>query len=209
MPKTEFYDAYGSKYPNVFGVRDEQIHSVKRRHMSHSFSIASVKEMEPYLDLNIEILKRKLAGYAERGEVFDLKKTFQFYVVDTLGELAFSRSFGVQVADDETLIPPVVEHSFLAAVTGAWPAMLPTLKKWLPSVPYEPLQKLFRGRKACADLAADCVRRRLRELNGLEDEKDSKAQRKDILTSLILAQHPDTGERLTQIDLETEAFGFM
>ncbi|EXJ54897.1 uncharacterized protein A1O5_12963 [Cladophialophora psammophila CBS 110553] len=210
MPKTEFYDAYGAAHPNVFGMRDEAQHSLRRRHMSHSFSIASVKEMEEYLDLNIGILKQKLDNYALSGEEFDLKKAFHYYVIDTLGELAFSQSFGVQVSDDESLVPPVKEHSLLAAATGSWPAMLSKLKQWLPLVPYQPLQNLFRGRKACADLAARCVARRLDDLADVKDDDTSiRAQRKDILTSLILAKHPDTGARLTKTDLETEAFGFI
>jgi cytochrome P450 len=178
--------------------------------MSHSFSISYVKEMEQFLDLNIGILKKKIRGCCVRNEPFDLKKALHYYVIDTLGELAFSQSFGAQVADDESLVPPVVEHSLLAAVTGAWPAMTKTLKKWLPLVPHQGLKKLFRGRKACADLASRCVQKRLGDLR--TEGKDSKAdgtERKDILTNLILARHPDTGERLTQEDLETEAFGFM
>ncbi|KIX03159.1 uncharacterized protein Z518_06710 [Rhinocladiella mackenziei CBS 650.93] len=210
MPKTEFYDAYGATHPNVFGMRDEAEHSLRRRHMSHSFSITYVKEMEEYLNINIGILKQKLDHYASTGQAFDLKKAFHYYVIDTLGELAFSQSFGIQVTDDESLVPPVKEHSLLAAVTGAWPAMLPRLKKWLPLVPYKPLKDLFRGRKACADLASQCVRRRLDDLADLKDDESSvRVQRKDILTSLILAKHPETGERLTKTDLETEAFGFI
>ncbi|KAE8138927.1 cytochrome P450 [Aspergillus pseudotamarii] len=208
MPKTEFYDAYGAAHPNVFGMRDEVMHSIRRRHMSHSFSLNYIKEMEEYLDLNIRILKNKVRSYSERGEIFDLKKTLHYYVIDVLGELAFSQSFGVQEADDESLIPPVIEHSFLAAVTGAWPAMTMTLKRWLPYVPHAGLRRLFAGRKACADLASRCVQRRLRDLKndgtsvGIQD-------RKDILTDLIKAKHPETGERLTPTDLETEAFGFI
>ncbi|KAJ9663192.1 hypothetical protein H2198_000953 [Neophaeococcomyces mojaviensis] len=210
MPKTEFYDAYGAAHPNVFGMRDEALHSIRRRHMSHSFSISYVKEMEQYLDTTIAILKQKLARYASTGEVFDLKKAFHYYVIDTLGELAFSQSFGVQQADDESLVPPVKEHSLLAAATGAWPAMRFRLKRWLPLVPYKPLQDLFRGRQACADLASRCVQKRLRDLADIKDDESAvRSQRKDILTSLILAKHPDTGERLTEIDLETEAFGFI
>lgn len=178
--------------------------------MSNSFSIANVKKMEQYLDDNIKILKRKLSGYSDRGEVFNLKKLLHFYVVDVLGELAFSQSFGLQEADDESLVPPVAEHSLLAAATGAWPAMTFTLKRWLPILPSRILKKLFEGRAACAALAASCVRRRVATLEKAKEDGEAEASsRKDILTSLITAKHPDTGERLTQIDLETEAFGFM
>ena len=179
--------------------------------MSYSFSTSYVKEMETYLDSNIAILKRRLTALSASGEAFDLKKVLHYYVIDTLGELAFSQSFGVQVADDENLVPPVVEHSLLAAVTGSWPLMTRTLKRYLPLVPHAGLQKLFQGRQACVDLASRSVRRRVEALRaeGKYDNKPDAGDRKDILTNLILARHPDTGARLTQTDLETEAFGFM
>jgi len=178
--------------------------------MSHSFSISYVKEMEVWLDCNINILKEKIARLAATNEAFDLKKMFYYYVIDILGELAFSQSFGLQNSEDEALVPPVVEHSLLAAATGAWPSMLPTLKKWLLMAPSRPLRKLFAGRQACADLASRCVQRRLYDLRDIKDDVVAiRKHRKDILTNLILARHPDTGKRLTQTDLETEAFGFM
>lgn len=178
--------------------------------MAHSFSSGSVKQMEEYLDININIVRDKLAQYSTSNQAFDLKKVLHYYVIDVLGELAFSQSFGVQTADDQSLVPPVVEHSLLAAATGAWPTMLPTLKRWLPKVPYKPLQKLFAGRQACIDLAVRCVAKRREELKfAPEGEKSSQQQRKDILTSLILARHPDTGDELPTVDIEAEAFGFM
>jgi cytochrome P450 len=175
--------------------------------MSHSFSISSVKDMEQYLDTNMKLLKEKIAEYSNRGEAFDLKKLLHYYTIDVLGELAFSQPFGVQVTDDESLVPPVKEHSLLAAATGAWPSMLPLLKKWLPKAPHRGMQRLWEGRASCARLASQCVERRIQQVKG-EDATASEG-RKDILTSLITAQHPDTGQRLTQTDLETEAFGFM
>ncbi|KAJ6028573.1 hypothetical protein N7540_004149 [Penicillium herquei] len=209
MPKTEFYDAYGAAHPNVFGMRDETVHSIRRRHMSHSFSISYVKEMEQYLDANIKILRQKISSYASSQQEFDLKKALHFYVIDTLGELAFSQAFDVQVSDDETRVPPVVEHSLLAAVTGAWPMMTARLKRWLPLIPHSGLQELFQGRKACADLASRCVNIRLNAIRSKNGSSNTSSERKDILTNLILAKHPDTGKNLSQTDLETEAFGFI
>lgn len=178
--------------------------------MSHSFSTSYVKQMQQYLDLNIDILRQKVAGYASRDEAFDLKKALHYYTIDVLGELAFSQSFGVQLADDECLVPPVKEHSLLAAATGSWPLMLRVLKRWLPRLPNAGLQRLFEGRVACARLASQCVQRRIDMLHHEKEEAAGlQGQRKDILTNLILAKHPDTGERLSQADLETEAFGFM
>lgn len=175
--------------------------------MSHSFSIASVKGMEEYLDENIKILREKIAKLAEEGKAFDLKKLLHYYTIDILGELAFSQSFGVQLSDDESRVPPVIPHTLLGSALGAWPAMTQTLKRWLPRLPHEGLQALFRGRARCAGLAAECVQRRLREVN--QDEQKGKVQRKDILTNLIVARYPETGERIAKVDLEAEAFGMM
>ena len=177
--------------------------------MSHSFSMSYVKEMEVHLDANIKILRDKILSLAAKNEAFDLKKALQYYVIDTLGELAFSQTFGIQATDDETRVPPVIEHSLLAAVTGAWPLMTAKLKKWLPLVPHKGLQALFKGRKDCADLASRCVQKRLSTISTTRDGKKNESERKDILTNLILAKHPDTGQNLSQVDLETEAFGFM
>jgi hypothetical protein len=168
-----------------------------------------VKDMEVWLDCNIDLLRRKISR-AATGMPFDLKRALHYYVIDVLGELAFSQSFGVQESEDEAAVPPVVEHSLLAAVTGAWPLLLPYLKRYLPHLPSARLQSLIQGRKACADLASRCVQSRLYDLRDIKDDEDAiRKQRKDILTNLILAKDPETGERLTQADLETEAFGFM
>ncbi|KAI3391285.1 hypothetical protein diail_7644 [Diaporthe ilicicola] len=186
MPKTEYYDAFGAAHPNK--------HSIRRRHMSHSFARSYVKEMEKYLDENIVILRKRISEYADSGESFNLKKFFQFYTVDVLGELAFSQSFGIQLADDETLVPPVIEHSLLAAVTGSWPKMISTLRTWLPKKPHKGLQTLLEGRAACASLAARCVQRRIAALREARLQS-SDEQRKDILTNIILAKDPETANR--------------
>ncbi|ETS79298.1 hypothetical protein PFICI_09151 [Pestalotiopsis fici W106-1] len=214
MPKTEFYDAYGAAIPNVFGMRDEAAHSIRRRLMAHSFSISSVRGMEQYLDMNIRIMRKKIAKYAAQEQVFDLQKVLHYYTIDVLGELAFGQSFGAQLCNDEeeAIVPPVVEHSWLAAVTGAWPSMTSTLRRLLPWVPHAGLQKLVKGRKECVQLAAQCVQRScdtLRENSAADFEKNVSVKRKDILTSLIQAKDPETGEQLRQVDLETEAFGFI
>ncbi|KAI8166364.1 Cytochrome P450 monooxygenase gsfF [Colletotrichum sp. SAR 10_70] len=109
--------------------------------MSNSFSLSSVKGMEHYLDDNVKILRDKITKFARDGVAFDLKKLLQYYTIDVLGELAFSRSFGAQVSDEsEALVPPVVPHTLLGSTTGSWPAMTQTLKKWLPKIPHSGLR---------------------------------------------------------------------
>lgn len=178
--------------------------------MSHSFSSSYVKEMEGYLDLNIKISEDKISHLAEKNEAFDLKKLLDFYIVDVLGELAFSQSFGVMPEGDESCMPLVKENSLLGVATGAWTSMAPRLRTLLPKLPIKKMQELVKGRMTCAQLAAQCVQRRLEALKDVEEGSaaDTK-QRNDLLTNLILARHPDTGERLAMKNLVSEAFGFM
>lgn len=210
LPKTEFYDAFGGLHPNVFGTRDEAHHSVRRRHMSHAFSLTSIKDMEPYLDENIAILTDKIRQACQTRQAFDLKGLLHNYVIDVLGELAFSKSFGLQLSGDRSMVPPVKEHTLLGSAMGSWPSMISRLKIILPKLPNRTIQELFEGRRKCAQLASQCVQRRLEDVK-LEDGRGlgSGDSRKDLLTTLIKAKHPETGARLTQTDLETEAFGFM
>jgi hypothetical protein len=175
--------------------------------MSHSFSMAAVKNMEQYLDTNVEILRRKLGECCDSGKIVDLKKVIHFYVIDVLGELAFGKSFDLQETEDESRVPPVKEHSLLAAATGSWPSMTANLKKWLPKVPSRSLQRLFEGRAAAVKTASECVRKALDDTKQADGAVPSG--RKDLLTNLVLSKHPDTGESLTYADLQTEAFGFL
>jgi cytochrome P450 len=210
LPKTEFYDAFGGAHPNVFGTRDETHHSVRRRHMSHAFSMTSIKDMEQYIDQNIALLRQALLVEGANGKTFDLKQLLHNYVIDVLGELAFSKSFDLQSTGDRSQIPPVKEHTLLGSVMGSWPSMISTLKWWLPKLPVSKVQELFHGRLRCARLASECVRRRLNDVKMLDEASlADEAPRKDLLTTLIRAKDPDTGDFLTQTDLETEAFGFM
>ena len=178
--------------------------------MSYSFSSSQIKEFEDFLDMHIAVLRRRIDSFASTGQVFDLQRLVKHYVVDVLGEIAFGQPFGVQETDDDSRVPPVVEHSLLSAVTGAWPRMTKRLKKWLPLVPNKKLHDLFAGRQACAQSASRSVARRMSILNDYrETGKLPPGERKDLLTNLIFAKDPETGAFLTQADLETEAFGFM
>lgn len=66
--------------------------------------------MEPFIDGCLSQLIARLDKAAVNGEEIDLKRWIAFFVMDVLGELAFSASFGVLKDGDESLMPPVREH---------------------------------------------------------------------------------------------------
>ncbi|KAF9771807.1 hypothetical protein IL306_010532 [Fusarium sp. DS 682] len=172
----------------------------RRRQMAHTFSLQSIKEMEHSLNKHILKLQKNLDHFSDTEQDFDLKEIIAFYVFDMLGELAFSRSFDSQDERDPSRLPPIKDHVYLACLIAMTPDALPWIKKVLPYIPLPWLQRLLHARAQLRNLAVACVRRRI-------DNKSTDS--KDLLSCLLNATDPETGARLTELDINTEAFGMM
>ncbi|OBS16909.1 hypothetical protein FPOA_12545 [Fusarium poae] len=181
LQKTGFYDGFTTFNPNLFGTQDEEIHAIRRRQMAHAFSLQSIKEMEHFIDKHILKLQKNLNYFADTKQEFDLKDLIAFYVLDVLGELAFSKSFDSQDEQDISRLPPINDHIYLACLVGMTPDALPWIKKLLPWIPLPWLRRLLRAR----------------------------TDRKDLLSCLLVAKDPETGAKLTELDINTEAFAMI
>ncbi|KAL3419930.1 hypothetical protein PVAG01_08429 [Phlyctema vagabunda] len=200
MKKSRFYDAFTAITPNIFGTQDEDFHAMRRRQLIPAFSMASVMRMEEHLDRNIAILRRKLDERADARDVFDLKDYLSRYIIDVLGELAFSKSFETQTSETAEL-PPVKDHVLLATMLGQVPVLLAPVKRIIALLPIPRLQKMFESRDRLRKLAVDSVAKRL--------EKKSSDGRIDLLMKLIDAKDSETGRKLTKPEIDTEAFGLI
>lgn len=81
--------------------------------------------MEVYMDGCMNKLIARLDVFAEQGQTVDLKKWISFFVMDVLGELAFSRPFGVLETGEGAQMPPIHEHvsgfgTWLSVVVVLW-----------------------------------------------------------------------------------------
>ncbi|RBR10362.1 hypothetical protein FVER53590_12478 [Fusarium verticillioides] len=200
LQKTGFYDGFTAFNPNLFGTQDEEIHAIRRRQMAHAFSLQSIKEMEHFVDSHILKLRKSLDNFCDTNQEFDLKDMIAFYVFDVLGELAFSRSFDSQDERDVSRLPPINDHIYLACLMGMTPEALPWIKKVLPFIPNRWIKRLLNARAQLRDLTAACVRQRI---------EAGTSDRKDLLSSLLAAVDSETGSKLTQLDINTEAFAMV
>ncbi|KAG4286424.1 hypothetical protein FPRO06_07684 [Fusarium proliferatum] len=200
LQKTGFYNGFTTFNPNLFGTQDEEIHAIRRRQMAHAFSMQSIKEMEYFVDSHILKLRRNLDHFCDSNQDVDLKNMIAFYVFDVLGELAFSRSFNSQDERNLARLPRINDHIYLACLMGMTPDALPWIKKVLPFIPIPWLQRLFNARAQLRNLTAACVRQRI---------EAGSSDRKDLLSSLLVAVDPETGFKLTELDINTEAFGMI
>jgi cytochrome P450 len=171
--------------------------------MAHGFSTASLTAMEPIFDRHIVNLRNKLNTNAERHSEFDLKCVIAFYTYDVLGQLAFSADFDSQQRDDIALLPPINDHILLASLYGSLPSLLPYSMRLANYLPIPWLQVLIRNRAKIRDIVRDCVAKEM-------EAKDADGDRpKTLLSQLIAAKDPETGEKLTPVDVSSEAFGFL
>lgn len=156
--------------------------------------------MEYLIDKHIKIFCLNLDDYTRSGEVFDLKELIAFYVVDVLGELAFSRSFEMQIQKDSKKLPPINDHIYLACLMGQLPDFMPFFKAIAPWLPIAWIRRLLTARELLKTMTAACVKNRMNE---------KLVGRKDLLSCLIKAVDPETGTSLTELDINTEAFAML
>ena len=166
--------------------------------MAHSFSTSSLTDMESIFDRHVENLRQKLDEYAASGDRFDLKKLIAFYGYDVLGELAFNIDFQSQVKDDPENLPPINDHILLGCLYGSLPGILPWSMKLSNYLPFTWLRKLIESRKKIRGTVARCV-----------EEKTSESSEKTLLTNLKKSKDPETGKELSNIEISSEAFGFL
>ncbi|KAE9571222.1 hypothetical protein CGMCC3_g12687 [Colletotrichum fructicola] len=144
--------------------------------------------------------RKNLDEYSRTHETFDLKELIAFFVLDVLGDLAFRYQFDSQIEKNTLKLPPINDHIFLACLMGMIPNFMPFIKAISPWTPIPWVQGLLAARQNLKNLTIECVRSRM---------ANPGAARKDLITSLINAQDPETGSKLTELDIQTEAFAFI
>lgn len=144
------------------------------------------------------ILIDKLNAFAKSGTVFDLKDTISLYVLDILGEVAFSRPFNAQVRGEAEQIPAINDHILLACVIGELPFqdISKALARWSP-VPW--MRRLVQSRNRLKAICSECVRYKVTH----------PSDRRDLLQSLVEAVDPETGSKLIEQEINSEAFAML
>ena len=93
--KTDFYAVFPPpENPDIFTEVREDVHAQKKRIAVLPYSLASMQRLTPWIEQTGVALIKKLDDFAEKGKTCDLGDWLHFFAFDTLGEIAFSRSFG-------------------------------------------------------------------------------------------------------------------
>lgn len=123
-----------------------QADRTRRRQLAHAFSQATVLDMESTIDIHLRKLRRWVDDCATSHDTFDIKEGAAAFVIDTLGDLAFSRPFGTLDSRSNADAPPIALHLHLAVTPAQMPWTLPIVRKIGRWLPVEWIKEGFRGR---------------------------------------------------------------
>lgn len=168
--------------------------------MAHGFSNTALRTMEAIFDEHVANLCRRLDEYSTSQKAFDLKDMVTRYQYDLMGHLAFNRSFDTQLATDAK-VPEWNDHFYLGCIYGMMPSLLPYSMRMGNYLPLKWFQNLVQSRAQMRQQTIDSVTRSI--------ESSDEARDRSLLRYVIEARDPDSGERLSQLDICTEAFGFL
>lgn len=146
----------------------------------------------------MKILVDKLRALAKNGEVFDLKNMLSLYVLDILGEVAFSKAFGVQDRGESEELHAINDHLLLAGVIGELSCQNPW-KTLARMSPVSWMRRLVKSRNNLKNVCSNCVKFKI----------NNPSERPDLLKSLVEAVDPATGSRLTEQEINSEAFAVL
>ena len=154
--------------------------------------------MEPIIDGQMSIFLDKLHMLANTGEAFDLKRLISCYVLDILGDVAFSQSFGAQARGNAEELTAINDHLLLSSVIGQLPfqSLSKALVAWSPILW---IRRLMKSRNRLKQRCAVCVRNRI----------NHASSRQDLLQHLVNAKDPETCSQLTETQINSEAFALL
>lgn len=208
-----FYDAFVSIKRGLFNTRDRAEHTRKRKVVSHTFSLKSISEFEPYIHGNLDLFTKqwdkliKTSNNPDGSAHIDCLQWFNFLAFDVIGDLAFGAPFGMLAAGADiaelrsspTSPPtyaPAIEilnrRGEVSATLGCLPALKPWAK-WLPD-PF-----FTKGLAAVENLAGIAIARVKARL-----ENPPSVERKDLLARLMEGRD-EKGEPLGREELTAEA----
>jgi cytochrome P450 len=205
--KSAWYDSFSTTGESMFSTRSKKAHAMKRRMVSHGFSMQSLQTFEPFVDATLEKFMRRMDELAATGQPFDIYFWFELFTMDVLGELALGAPFGVLEAGKPARYSTLVEHSQRFANQSGFLPFGKLNVKVLSWVPLPNIQRLYKARLEYLDYAKTALERRFAE-NRKQVSSNGKV-RQDIMQRFIEAQDPETGHKMDFNELRAETSSLM
>ncbi|KAJ5818475.1 Cytochrome P450 E-class group I [Penicillium riverlandense] len=207
--KTDFYLSFRApytRYPDHFTSTDEKVHAERRRIVNGVYTMPNILQSEQYVNKCSDILLEQFWDFADAKESIDLLEWARLYAYDVIGELYFSKMFGLMKAkrdhlgimeSTDTLIPAMT-------VSAVMPRYLRSLFMFL-GILFPETRKALGALDGLAQAADTAVKEHVQES---AQSGDTASRRSDVI-SKVFNIHQQQGEKVDfQIeDVKLEAFG--
>ncbi|KAI8058275.1 cytochrome P450 [Syncephalis plumigaleata] len=194
--KADHYQTLEFYQDNILSTRDVEFHKKLIRVIGPTFSTASINNLEPIIyETGIKRLANRIERYAASEDTFDILQYLSYMTLDIIGEIAFDTSFDMLLAKPGESLHPLIEWLRKLPALGMLRFVLgPFCNRWLFPSFFDSEKKLF-------EFAKNAVRK-------CKEKAESSGQdesRKSILYNLIMAEDPETGERLPEDQIIAES----
>ncbi|KAH8755726.1 cytochrome P450 [Diaporthe sp. PMI_573] len=134
FPKSDFYKvmqpmAQGRVIQGIFNTQDASLHSALRRPIANIYSMSNLVEFEPYVDSTIRVLIRQLEeARPDPDQGVDLGKWLQWFALDVMGEITFSRRLGF--LDEARDVDGIIQKVLGLFKYASWAGNIPWMEKF-------------------------------------------------------------------------------
>lgn len=88
----------GEDLHNLFSTQDKAYHTALKRGIGGLYTNTAVMQYEPNIDKSLAVFVQRLTNVGTNKVPVDMSAWLQFWVIDAIGELNFSRPFGFLAA---------------------------------------------------------------------------------------------------------------
>lgn len=91
--KSRYYEPFGTpEFHNLMNALDNKSHAVLRKQIASLYTMSALLSYEHLVDTQTTILKEKMQGFADRGDIIDLPRFLQFYAFDVVATITVKTS---------------------------------------------------------------------------------------------------------------------
>lgn len=204
--KTPFYSSIQvyPGHPSLFSDIDPASHAARKRSISAAYSMTSMVGLEQYIEPVIDLLVSRWEAIMTKKDsaTIDVGRWMHFFATDSVGELAFGKSFGfVEHGTDPSLfLAGVTNLSRWGCVAGTLPWASTLIKTILRRMSGQP------GAEVVGASAEGLVDARFRAKAVAAAETSGETwERQDMLEKFMASKNPRTGALLNQREVLTTA----
>ncbi|ODQ54352.1 pisatin demethylase [Saitoella complicata NRRL Y-17804] len=173
--KSAMYDHFSTHSPNLFDMRDRELHKERRKLLSHAFAQVNIDNAEPLIAEQIRKFMGWVQQYAAEGKSMNVAVWFRMYALDIVGSLFLGQDFKALDSDTPlSYLDDLDGHFMLAALKWNMPWVLP-LTSWLPIPAW---QRFLRSSQRLYEYGDWAFKQYM-------DRYGRESKRRDLLTKVI------------------------